>query len=68
MSGATFHPFIWMSFINGRHFVIFSFILSLGYWSVVYINSMNCIVVEGFGWVGCLGKGCHEHIIGLGRV
>jgi hypothetical protein len=72
MSGATFHPFICMSFISGRYFVIFAFILSSGYRLFVYINSMNWIVIEGFGWVGgwvgYLGKGCHEHIIGPGGV
>jgi hypothetical protein len=51
-SGSTFHPLVLMSSIRPSYLTIFSFILSVEYLSLQYVNSMNCTVNVGLGWFG----------------
>jgi hypothetical protein len=41
-----------MSSIRPLYFTIFSFILSSEYLSLQYVNSINCTVSVGLGWIG----------------
>ena len=47
MSGVVCHPLLFMSFINGWYLSIFLCMESVGNLSLVYVNSINCIVVSG---------------------
>jgi hypothetical protein len=46
-SGSTFHPLALMSSIKSSYFSVFSFIFSVEYLSLQYVNSMNCTVSVG---------------------
>ena len=46
------HPCCRSSFIRGVYLLIFCWILSAANRSLVYVNSMNCILMLGSGWRG----------------
>ena len=55
--GATIHPRFAMSLMRGSYFVCLFVILSGGNLSWQYVNSTNCIMLDGCGSVGC-GASC----------
>jgi hypothetical protein len=52
MTGATFQPCAWMSYINGLYLWILQSMASRGNRSLQKVNSMNCIVIVEVGAVG----------------
>ena len=46
------HPCCWSSFIRGVYLLVFRWILLAANRSLVYVNSMNCILMLGSGWRG----------------
>ena len=48
--GGVVHPSCQSSFIRGVYLLIFCWILSAEKRSLVYMNSMNCIVMLESGW------------------
>jgi hypothetical protein len=51
-NGSTFQPFALMAFMNPWYFLVFSWILSVEYLSLQYVNSINCTVSVELGPVG----------------
>ena len=45
--GGTFQPFLWISFQRGVYFVVLHWILFGAKRSLVYVNSINCILIWG---------------------
>ena len=52
MIGGTFQPLLRISFRRGVYFVVLHCILSVANRSLVYVNSMNCILIWGSRWSG----------------
>ena len=50
--GGVVQPSCRSSFIRGVYLLIFCWTLSVEKRSLVYVNSMNCIVMLGSGWRG----------------
>ena len=48
----TIHPCLRSSFIRGVYLLVLRWILSLANRSLVYVNSMNCILMFGSEWRG----------------
>ena len=55
----AFQPLFLISSSNGAYFSIFSSIFLCENLSLVYVNSMNCIMMCG---TGCIGV-CYKHIV-----
>ena len=49
MIGGTFQPLLWISFRKDVYFVGLHWICSVANRSLVYVNSMNCILIWGSG-------------------
>ena len=52
MIGGTCQPLVWISLRRGEYFMVLHWILSIANRSLVYVNSMNCILIWGSGWSG----------------
>ena len=49
MIGGSCQPLLQISLRKGVDFMVLRWILSVANWSLVYVNSMNCILIWGSG-------------------
>ena len=52
MIGATCQLLLWILLRKDVYFIVLHWILSVANQSLVYVNSMNCILIWRSGWSG----------------
>ena len=52
MIGGIFQPLWHISLKRGMYFMVLHYTLSVANWSLVYVNSMNCILMYWSEWSG----------------